>query len=332
MDFFAQTSVKTTKGDTGVEWGFSPGLGYHLESKIADVLASRLVSQKAHLVNLYKPPTDTRTVTYVDNCINSAGYAKKVTHSLFNVPIKQLHDIDQFISSTLLKLDPRAFSSLLRTGGAVGSRSKKAPVVQLSPFQLFIVLDSMLNMIHRSDLGEHALLIVNQLRTVLGLGAMSMGHINTIIDLFTRKVVSVSVRRRMGKTVAVHYDLATSLCLFPAAGLKALYTVHKAKAATDCYTAVDNAVPVLIGLFNQTQYDNFHKRADERDGIIDTSDFYYEAYRGRRETPFSVNICFRQKNLKGNRNGGSCVSKNTLTCKAYTQRNVNIHLHILFFP
>lgn len=323
MDFFAQKSVIPHKTG-GTELVFSPGIGYHIQSNVSDVLAARLISQKTHLIGLYKPPTDKRTINYIEDIINEDRTIKKVKHSLFNVQSKHMYEIDQFLLSTMLKLDPRSFSSLLKTSGG-HSRWKKAPLVQLSPFQLFIVFDSVLNMIYRSDLKEHVLLIFNQLRGVFGLTAMDKGKILNIIHVFSRMVLGISVRRRMGKTVVVHYDLATNLCLFPAAGLKALYTVHKAKAATECYSAVEKAVPVLVSLFNQEQYNSFQQRTEDRAGHIDASDFYYEAYRGRKESAFSLNVCYRQKNMKGNMYGGQCVSRNVLTCKAYTQRNVCIY-------
>ena len=140
-----------------------------------------------------------------------------------------------------------------------------------------MTLDTISTMINRSGLSEYRNQIFMHMKYLLGYEWLSWHKTEIIQSLLSVKVVGHNVKRRMGKSVAIQAELARSLSYFPVAGIKALYTVHTASAAYECFCCVAKAVETLTKYFNQTQKQKCEERIRARGGAVDPQDFYYRS-------------------------------------------------------
>lgn len=233
---------------------------------------------------------------------------------------KLMYDIDQFLSSVDVALDPNRYKPLLAT--ATGGRLTAE--FQRVPFQQLMLLHSVVVMTIRSGLREHAPFILECVKVKFGFGWLTRKKIDRLLEVLELKVFGHSVRRRMGKSVAVYADLARSVALFPRAGLKALYTVHQGAAAQDCFSNVSKAVMEYVTDFNKVQLESYKSRIRRRQGTVDENDFYYKAKVNTARKSCQIECNFHKFNREGDTNaGGRPVSTNYLRCKAYTQKDVS---------
>ena len=317
MQRFPRTSVQWPGSE--VETVFHAGLGYHVPSHPSKALCSRLSALTAEEELL------TGTVYSSHNAGGNAHVATLISgntimkHSVLNVERGVMYDIDQFLVSAELALDPVCYESLVSTatGGRVRSRFNRVP------FQQFMLMDSLMTMVDRSGLAEHKPLILQHLKHALGYAWLTPSKADAIVRLLSSRVVGHSVRRRMGKSVAVYSDLARCLAFFPRAGIRALYTVHRAAASDECHAVVAGAVVRFVALFNAKQRESYERRISARGGDVDPRDFFYIASCVVAHKKATVHVHYHQLNGKGDMNGGLPVSRNTLRCKAYTQQDVS---------
>lgn len=310
--------------DSFVKYDFAPGLGYHVSSPVARALSAGLWTMTTSPANddaSVFPPNATATVDDDDE----KGDVTRVDHSVSNVDRADVYDLDQFMSSVDLALDPVCYRAIVATAKGGRSGARTADAFQRLPFQQFMTLDSILAMVDRSGLSEYRILVSMRVAEKMGYGWMTWSKADQLQRLFSRRVVALSVRRRMGKSVAVYAELARCLAFFPAAGIKALYTVHVPQAATDCHGAVSSAVGRLVEeRFNPVQKRNFQSRINGRGGFIDGDDFYYRAKANVSFARASIVVDFFRMNRHGDCNGGNPVSSNTLVCRAHTKTHVSI--------
>lgn len=316
-----------------VKYDFGAGLGYHISSAASRALLSRLSILTSD--NDYEAiilPTDIHSSEGRRlNRSNAANYVQQLTlkherieHTVLNVERHDMYDLDQFFTSVELTLDTSCYASVVAT--ALGGRH--GVKFQRLPFQQFMMLDSILTMINRSGLSQHQTQILMHIKNSLGYNWLTCTKTVQLQRLFSVRVVGSNVRRRMGKSVAVYADLARSLAFYPRAGIKALYTVHKAPAADACHTAVSSAVQEFVELFNVKQKNDFQRRILARGGMVDPEDFFYQAKCTVWYNTTSLAVAFHKLNRNGYCNGGKPVSKNTLRCKGYTQQDVSCFSHI----
>jgi len=247
-----------------------------------------------------------------------------VSHTVLNIKRDDMYDLDQFLISAELALDIDHYASVAKT--AQGGRTQ--PPFKRMPFQQFMMLDGLFAMIDRSGLSEHWLQILMHLKGQLGYDWLTNKKAYLLRELFSVPVKGHNVRRRMGKSVAIHAELSRNLAFFPCAGLKFLYTVHTAPAASECHDSVVKAVSRFITVFNKVQKEKFQQRIAGRKGSADPGDFYYQAKHHALSNPLKITVVFHKMNRNGDCNGGQAISENTLLCKAYTQTNVSV---LLFF-
>ena len=253
---------------------------------------------------------------YVDSLVNAQDIHE---HTALNVERSDMYDLDHFFTSVELALDVNCYSSLACT--AQGGRNKMK--FQRLPFQQFMMLDSILTMINRSGLSEHRTQILMHIKTTLGYDWLSWTKADILQKFLSVRIVGNHIRRRMGKSVAVIADIARCLSYFPVAGIKALYTVHKAHAAKECHSSVSTAVEIFVNIFNRKQKCKFQDKINARGGSVDPFDFYYQAKVSILHAITTVTVLFYKLNRNGDCNDGKPISKNTLLCKGYTQQDVS---------
>jgi len=311
-----------------IKYEFGAGLGYYVSSAANRALLSRLstltsdTTYEAAIIPSITYANDGRLV----HLANAVDYVRQmmvkhegVEHTVSNVERRDMYDLDQFFTSVEMTLDPSCYASIVAT--ALGGRH--CVKFQRLPFQQFMMLDSIMTMINRSGLSEHRAQILMHIKNSLGYDWLTCTKTDILQRLFSKRVVGNNVRRRMGKSVAVYADLARSLAFYPQAGIKALYTVHKASAADACHSAVSSAVQKFVAFFNVKQKHDFQLRIDARKGIVDPEDFFYQAKCTILYNASFVSVAFYKMNRNGDCNGGRPVSNNTLKCKGYTQQDVS---------
>ena len=314
-----------------VKYNFGTGLGYHVESPSSKALLSSLSSLISNSSTLKDAVLPTRTPDDDDDDDTEKQHDKspldyihslmrhhnRQRHSVMNINRQDMYDIDQFLTSIELTLNPESYESIVCTANGGRHRSQ----FQRLPFQQFMMLDSIFTMVNRSGLSEYRHQIFMYIKDYLGYGWLTWTKADILQQLFSARVVAHNIRRRMGKSVAVYAELARCLAFFPRAGIKALYTVHMAHSAEQCYTAVSHVIHSLVAYFNSTQRSKYTEKRLARGGSVDVNDFYYIAKPHTSRATKTIAVAFSKYNYMN-----ICVqtSENTLLCKAYTQRDVSI--------
>lgn len=330
MRRFARCSAEpSTVHEAYYERHFKTGLGYHVQSPCTRFLASRMMllldqpSQEGSVFpdrNVDDKDGTREAHDYVDRLMFQTG-RRLVQHSVLNVERSVMYDIDQFFLSVDLFLDEDAYRFMVSTALGGGTRDKTR--LQRVPFQQFMLLDALMTMVGRSGLAEHRHMILEHIKYKLGYSWMTSSKAEALMRLLSVRVVGHSVRRRMGKSVAVYASLARCLSFFPRAGIKGLYTVHQATAADDCHGAVAAGVKRFVSLFNDRQAKSYQDRIEARGGVIDKEDFYYVSRCDLLLTTTQIHVYFYRRNSNGDCNGGVPVSSNSLRCKGYTHHDVS---------
>jgi hypothetical protein len=318
MNRFSRRSVVPAPTSL-VKYTFAPGLGYHVVSGISRALGNALWSVVADSTSYESPVLGTnRTCCSSDHVTNLMANHVTLAHSALNIERKDMYDLDQFLLSVEMALDPACYEPLV--SGLHEHRRHETPFRRI-PFQQFMLLDSIFSMIDKSDLTEHRARILMHIKQKLGYDWLTPSKITQIQKLFSNRVVGTNVRRRMGKSVAVYAELARCLVFFPTVNLKALYTVHKADAARQCYGAVSGAMKHLIQTYNHRQKQEYEQRINQRQGLVDPDDFYYEAKHDAFATRTSIVVRFYRANRRGDK---QAAAQNELLCRAYTKENVSL--------
>jgi len=311
-----------------VKYDFGTGLGYHVSSAASRAMLSRLstlISDTTNEMIILPPKVNRANATeYVRQLMSNH---ERIQHTAMNVERHDMYDLDHFFASVEMTLDPSCYASVAATvrGG------RHCVKFQRLPFQQFMMLDCIMTMINRSGLSQYRTQILLHIKSSLGYDWLTYSKVEQLEQLFSKRVVGNNVRRRMGKSVAVYADLARSLAFYPRAGIKALYTVHKAPAADACHSVVASAVQEFVELFNGKQKHDFQRRIDARGGTVDLQDFFYQAKCTVLYNATSIAVAFYKMNRNGDCNSGKPVSKNTLRCKGYTQQDVSIFLMVSLY-
>ena len=289
-----------------VKYEFGAGFGLHIPSGPSNALRGRLI-------NLTRA-SSVSTVPPLQYARKQMAKYRIVKHTAMNMERADMYELDQFFMSMEMTLDPACYESLIAT--AEGGRHKRK--FQQMPFQQFMTLDAISTMMNRSDLNEHRATILMHTKRILGLDSLGPSKCDALQRRLMSRVVGTSVRRRMGKSVAVYASLARTLAFYPRAGIRGLYTVHKLLAAEDCHSAVSCAVPSLVDLFNRRQVEEYTTRMRARGH--DDDDFYYSAecfvlLKMRRVEVAFTKMTTNTKQL--------LPVRNTLTCKPYVTQNVS---------
>ncbi len=282
---------------------FCPGAGYQPPGGLGRLLGATLLEEQ--------PAIADAAIDVDDEEIKR--------HTVLNLSREYMYEVEQFISSVKLATADEAYLPFL---ASTYSSGLVRPEVRRLAFQQLMLLDTLVAMMTRSGLKEHSDLIMDRVKHLVGLEAFSGSFLGKTVELLSGRVTGFSVKRRMGKTVAIHASLAQALSFFPRAGLRALYTVHRAQAALECFTNVSRAVEPFTRTFNERQAREFHARMAARGE--DERDFYYKATSTSVQATNTVIVDFYKMPAK------DAVGRNALKCKGYTTEHVSTSRRVVY--
>jgi len=313
----------------GKKYKFCFGFGYYIPSTITNTIASKistLINQPELSYSIIPHKTITKehkkiiklkkrnVLKYFKSCVEKIYYQR---HSIFNITDEKKKDLDNFLMSVELSLESNIYSFLVKR-----SNVENENYFERLPFQQLMMLDSISTMINKSNLLEYKDEIFFHIKKLLGYNWLNIYTSNNLSRLLSRQVVGYNIKRRMGKSVAVYTELARILCFYPNANIKALYTVHTASAATECYSRVAEVIQKFIELFNRKQKQKFK---NEKLHYSNFNNYYFIANYEIIVKLSTINIYFHKIiDNKSNNNEEIYFSKNSLLCKGYTQKNVSI--------
>ena len=337
MDRFPRTSYVFPDPDCFLDTKFHPGLGVHVWSSVTEALACRLgcLTSDASMRQIFFPDECVSGRECRDKMRSALRYAVEsnrsssgrihvepvsTNHSVLNIERSTMYEIDQFMISTELFVSSDCYRGIVANAISGRRRTRFSRV----PFQQFMSLDMLLNMIDRSGLKEHRSWMFRHLKDLLGFHWLTVSKCEIIHRLMNRRVVAHSIRRRMGKSVQVTADLARALCFFPRAGIKAIYTVHNGQSAKDMHGIVFESVGKLVTMFNTMQFYRYQSRKHARGGQVDNADYYYQASYDGTTANLDVNVAFRMLNDNGESDGGVRVGMNTFRAVGYVRKTVSV--------
>ncbi|AAS00994.1 large subunit DNA-packing terminase [Ostreid herpesvirus 1] len=239
---------------------FSPVIGYHTPSEMLDLVESRMYvgyHNPKHMKgiiargpeNLIEEERVKSAIKYAAETFDNKVY--KVKHRTFDVMESKREKLDEFLNFIDMAMSGNWFKKLTMTVKSSGSPLKMSEKFYRLPFQQMLMLDVIVAMSARCDLGEYIGLILNYSKTILGLDNMSAEKINEIGERLKKNISGYIIPRRCGKSSFSGCMIALVMAMCPSAGIKCLYTAHKKNQCTDMYSSVEKHVVALIKEFNR---------------------------------------------------------------------------------
>ena len=307
---------------THVGYAFQPGIGYHIPNEGSGTLLGRtinLVHDKSFSRIVFPKISSERHESiskYMRDCklARHDGYINR-THNIYNITSNTMRRLDHFYLFADMYLDSYWYKLMtLTVKNGVSSTFNRLP------FQQLMLLDTLVNMIHRWGLTEHSVSILMYLKKQIGLDWLTVHKARLLIRRLSTLSAGHVVPRRCGKSSFANTILTLIIAASPYAGIKALYTAHDLRLVSDVAKTVANNVNMVVDCFNKKQLSHYQTRKNLNGGYPVPGDYYFKA-----ESTSTVNRGTRlQFFIIDERGKGSYQQpelQNTLVCRVYAKQN-----------
>jgi len=243
-----------------------------------------------------------------------------ICHDDLNIPHEELGEVERFCLITERFTKSKWFNRITLS---TGQRKKNFRYV---PFQRFMLLEFVHQMISRSGLDQYRTLIMMKLRDIFGLPWLSNKKCKNLNYFFT-KVISVHViPRRHGKTTFAHTLMAISL-FYPNANIRTLYCAHESNLPNEAFLTIRSLIDHLANSFNELENSCYELRRKQKI----SNDFYYRVTHDSTAVNKTLECKFFKCNHSGVIDARNPSTYNKTVCKVYKNKNVSMTiLHITF--
>lgn len=203
--------------------------------------------------------------------LGSTSYNDRVENELDGESIIESSQVARFIDT----LELMSRSDICRRCMMGQQQSTPGSVFYRSPFQQLLYFIMINVLIDLCGLGASRGIILVYCKALFGLWWTSNERLRRYgIDVLSRRLSTMLVARRSGKSSFLHTLLSMAIVFCPEAQIQSLYVVHNPVAMTEVMDIVDRNISVLIDIANDHQREKYASRQSYR---RDPDDYYYMA-------------------------------------------------------
>lgn len=247
-------------------------------------------------------------------------YKQILAHDDLNIPNQELSEVERFCLTTERFTKSKWFKRItLNTG-------QRKTSFKYVPFQRFMLLEFVHQMISRSGLEQYRTLIMMKLKDILGLPWLSNDKCNKLNHLFTKTISVHIIPRRHGKTTFAHTLMAISL-FYPTANIRTLYCAHESSLPNEAFLTIQSLMDNLSNSFNELEKSCYDLRRKQKL----PNDFYYKVLSNSTTMTKTLGCTFFKWNHYGIIDPSTPSSYNKTVCKVYKNKNVSMINFLYFF-
>lgn len=269
---------------------FLPTVGYVVHSDTFKALISRTLGMKVDDNIAYRKAIlgcgnlNNESLNYVEKLIDKYKEKDLILvreHDPYNIMSTKINSVERFIYSLMLFRNPNYYIQI-SNNDTFRKHHHNDIVFQKSPFQQFMFIDTLINILKSSDVTEYADLILMEMKYSLGIPSLTLTQCYQLFRTFNKKLVTHVIPRRHGKTIFTILLIALSLVFFPCAQLKMSYIAHTKHLTNAAYKTIRDIVERVCPVFNDAQktlydtehYNNNNNEVNPTDK--ETNAFYYK--------------------------------------------------------
>jgi hypothetical protein len=303
---------------------FKTTLGYVIPCTVFSVLQSILLQVNGSTATITTTTSPNVTDIYLDDLSDAKQALKYIknkidktevksySHDSFKLKEEEAHEVDNFCRYARLYLNLTHYNH-----PRLGFYKEHSTFFKY-PFQHLLTIVLLVQMFSRYKLKEYLDIILTRLATKLGTTFLLQRELKPIFDVLSGRITGLIIQRRMGKSLAVHGEIARLLAFFPGAKLKIVYTVTRAGLALQCYENVLECVKDYITGFNKQQ--SLLQNTFNTYSWFDSYTYHAKLYNDKKQKKIFIKFSKIINNtvIKD-------AEINELTCQAFVKLNVSIY-------
>lgn len=298
---------------------FIPHIGYCVESSYSRIMGS--FSNIQSYIDYNTPDNDRKEAydmanSYFDTLQSANSNKHIVYHDDLNIPSKELGEVERFCLTTERFTKPKWFKRITLNAG------QRKNLFQYVPFQRFMLLEFIHQMISRSGLDQYRTLIMMKLKELFGLYWLSHKKCEQLNHFFTKTISVHIIPRRHGKTTFAHTLMGISL-FYPTANIRTLYCAHESSLPTEAFLTIRSLMENLANSFNELERSCYELRRRQKA----TNDSYYKVVYNSTTMNKTLECMFFKWNHSGIINPNNPSTYNRTVCKVYKNKNVSIIIY-----